>query len=82
MEIDSTPYSCLTPGDAAAAVAIATAAAATTITKHRIDGAALTTAAIAAKAIKFPTIIGEDTDIDDDGTAVTEIIQDQANIIN
>ena len=58
----------LTLEDAAAATAIAT----TTIShaKQRPSiGSALNNASIAAKVLKFPTIIGEN----DDGTAITEI---------
>ena len=78
-KIFSTPDSGLTPGDVDAAAAIATATAAITTTKQRTAGAALTAVSIAAKVIKFPTIISED---DDDGTAVTKITQDQLNGIN
>ena len=75
-KIISTPDLGLTLGDAAAAVAIATAASVITTAKQRTTGAALTAASIAAKAIKFPTTIGENND---NGTAVTKITQDQLN---
>ena len=74
--IVSTPDSGLTPGDAAAAASIATAAAAITTANQKTTGAALIAA---AKAIKFPTAIGENND---NGTAVTKITQDQLNEIN
>ena len=64
----------LTPGDAAAAAAIAITAAAITTTKQITVGAALTAASIAAKTTKFPTIIGEDAGIDNNGITVTVII--------
>ena len=69
-------------GDAAAAAAITKATATITTNKKRTAGAALMAASIAAKANKSPIIIGEDTGIDDDGTAVTETTQDQMNEIN
>ena len=64
----------------AAAIAAATAAAIAT-TGQKTAGAALNAATTAARAIKFPTIINNDTSTGDDGTAVTEITQDQANEI-
>ena len=71
---DATPGLGLTPADAAASTAIATAGTAIYNAKHRTAGAALNAASIAAKVIKFPTTIVKN----DDGTAVTEIItQDQ-----
>ena len=72
--IDATPNSGVTSEDADAAYYIATIAAAITTVKQRTSRLALTAAFIAAKAIKFPTTIGE---IDDDGTAVTKITKDQ-----
>ena len=76
---DATPDSGLTPEDAAAATAIATAINNTFAAKQRTSvGAA--NASITSKALKFPTTIGEN---DDGGTAVTEITtqQDQINEI-
>ena len=78
-KIDSTPDSGLTPGDSAAAATIAVATtAAITATGQKNAGAALHAATAAAKAIKFATTISNDASINDDGTAVTEMTQDQA----
>ena len=84
-KIDSTPNSGLTPGDATTAATIATASAAITTTRQETAGAALTVAAMAAKVIKFLTTTDDDAGnagIADNGIAVTEITQDQANEIH
>ena len=49
------------------------------ITRQSTAGAALAVAAAAAKAIKLPTTIDDNAGINDKGTAVTVITQDQAN---
>ena len=51
-------------------------------TGQKTAGAALTATAAATKTVKFPTTIGDNAGIDDNGTAVTEFTQDQANKIN
>mmetsp|Transcript_20990 Transcript_20990/g.21372 ORF Transcript_20990/g.21372 Transcript_20990/m.21372 type:complete len:176 (-) Transcript_20990:219-746(-) len=77
---NNTPFSCLTtPSNTAAAVAIASTAIAST--EQKTVGVALTAAAATAKAIKLPTTIGDNAGIDDNGTAVTEITQDQVSKI-
>ena len=75
-KIDANPDSGPIPEDAAAATAIAKATAAINNAKQRTARAAVNAAPIDAEAIKFPTTICEN---DDDGTAVTEITEDQLN---
>ena len=72
-----------TPSDDAAAVTIASTAIASTIVIvffwQKTAGAAFASAAAAAKAIQLLTTI--DAGINDEGTAATEITQDQATEI-
>ena len=83
--IDSnTQFPCLTTPSNITAAAAAAAIASMVInsTTQKTTRAALTAVTNAAKTIKLPTTIDDNTSIDNNSTAVTEITQDQVNKIN